>query len=295
MPSPRYPLVRFLQMEGPHLSRMERVLRATHDQLTADLIRATKAGGGPAAAVNRLQLDAQRAAIKSYIDRGFDDIELITARGQVDAARAASQVVSRYEEDLTKLVLDPRARKSIATAEANRAAAGVRNAMRRMEGTSYIPLSQRVYGTKNLVGGQVDRLVDSALTRGVSWQRFAQEARGLVDPNTPGGSTYAARRLARTEINNAFHATAAQRYADAPMVEGVDWNKSSSHPENDICDEMEDNSPYPKNEVPAKPHPHCLCFITPGLPSEDDFLENLFAGKYDDNDSPTGVALAAAH
>lgn len=298
MPSRRYPLQTFLRMEGPHLSRLERVLRSSYEQVTAEILAASRTGGGAAAQLTRLQLEAQRASIKSYLDRGFTDLEDIVANGQRDAAAAASRVVSTYEEQLTKLVLDPAERRALATSEAERAAAGVQNAMRRIQGDSYIPLSDQVYRTGTLVRGQVDKIVDSALTRGVSWQQFAAEVRPFINPDTPGGATYASRRLARTEINNAFHAASARRYAESPMVEGVDWNKSNSHPENDICDELEEESPYDVQEVPAKPHPHCLCFITPALPSEDDFLENLFAGKYDDPDSepdaapsPTGLAL----
>lgn len=35
-------------------------------------------------------------------------------------------------------------------------------------------------------------------------------------------------------------------------------------------------------DVPEKPHPQCLCFITPYLPDEDEFLNNLLKGDYDD-------------
>jgi hypothetical protein len=289
----RYPLVTFLKMEAPHLSRLEQVLRQSYGQVSESIL-GTAARSGVGAQVTRLQLEAQRAAIKSYLDRGFSDMEALVANGQRDAAVAASKVVSTYEETLTKAVLDPATRKAVRDAEANRAATGVRNAMQRIQGNSYIDLSPQVYRTLGVANGMVDRAVDTALARGLTWQEFAKSVMPLVDPNTPGGTPYAARRLARTEINNAFHASAAQRYADAPMVEGVDWNKSNSHPENDICDQLEDDSPYDVESVPAKPHPHCLCFITPALPSEDDFLDNLFAGKYDDA-TPTGMALTAAH
>lgn len=289
----RYPLVTFLKMEAPHLSRLEQVLRQSYGQVNESLFAAA-ARSGMSAEVTRLQLEAQRDVIKSYLDRGFDNVETLVATGQRDAAVAASRVVSRYEETLTRAVLDPATRKSVADAEARRAANGVNAAMQRIQGNSYLDLSPRVYKTRGVANGMVDRAVDTALARGDTWQEFAKRVMPLVDPATPGGTTYAARRLARTEINNAFHASAAQRYADAPMVEGVDWNKSNSHPENDICDQLEDDSPYDVESVPAKPHPHCLCFITPALPSVDDFLENLFAGKYDDA-TPTGMALTDAH
>lgn len=51
-------------------------------------------------------------------------------------------------------------------------------------------------------------------------------------------------------------------------------------------------------DVPEKPHPQCLCFITPYLPDEDEFLNKLLNGDYDTamgyeppaNVSPVGPA-----
>jgi hypothetical protein len=94
--------------------------------------------------------------------------------------------------------------------------------------------------------------------------------------------SYAANRLARTEINNAYHAASWDRYNKSVIVDEVEWLLSSSHPEDDICNDYATQSPFKKNAVPAKPHPNCYCYIVPSLPTEEQFLERLFAGEYGD-------------
>ena len=88
-------------------------------------------------------------------------------------------------------------------------------------------------------------------------------------------------RLARSELNNAFHSrqiAAAQK----PWVLGVKWNLSKSHPRKDECDRYATENAhqlgrgvFPKSDVPSKPHPHCLCFMTYEMQDEDDFVADL--------------------
>lgn len=155
-------------------------------------------------------------------------------------------------------------------------------------GMSRIPLSQRVYNQSVALGGQLDRKINAALARGLSAREFADELRDFVSPNTPGGVRYASMRLARTEINNAFHAISASNMAEKPWVLGSKWNLSRSHPKADQCDKLsKDESDgmgpgvYKKSNIPSKPHPQCLCYITPVTQSDDDFLNSLVAGRYD--------------
>lgn len=154
---------------------------------------------------------------------------------------------------------------------------------------SQFPLAQRIYRTQVWMEGRIQTKINSALARGLSAREFAAEARDWFDPRTPGGVRYASMRLARTEINNAFHATSVNQAADKPWVTGMKWHLSGSHPKADVCDEMakEDHANlgvgiYRKEDVPRKPHPHCFCFVTPELTDEDEFLDTLVAGGYDD-------------
>lgn len=151
---------------------------------------------------------------------------------------------------------------------------------------SAIPLSERIYQSRVWADGRIQRLINSALLRGLSAREFAKEARDWFNPNTPGGARYAALRLARTEINNAFHATSVAQADEKPWINKMKWHLSRSHPKPDICDQYakggkDGDGVYPVRDVPRKPHPQCFCFVTPISPNEDDFLDNLVAGKYD--------------
>ena len=95
-------------------------------------------------------------------------------------------------------------------------------------------------------------------------------------------------RLARSEINNAFHAISVNHNVEKPWVEGMRWHLSRSHPKPDDCDKFAKGGPKgdgvyrPPSNTPRKPHPHCFCYVTPEVPTEDAFLDRLIAGNYDD-------------
>jgi hypothetical protein len=67
------------------------------------------------------------------------------------------------------------------------------------------------------------------------------------------------------------------------------WNLSGSHPEPDECNEYAEQSHMPNGEaglwlpeeVPLKPHPNCLCYVTPENVSRDQFIADFESGKYD--------------
>lgn len=154
-------------------------------------------------------------------------------------------------------------------------------------GASALPLSQRIYATRVWMDGRLDRMINSALARGLSAREFAAEAISWFNPNVPGGTRYAALRLARTEINNAFHAISVTNAVDKPWIDAMKWQLSRSHPKPDICDQYarggrDGNGIYRPQDVPRKPHPHCFCFVTPVSPDEDEFLDSLVSGKYND-------------
>jgi hypothetical protein len=285
--APRYALIEFLKVDAKHTTYINKVLNDAAKGLESDIAKmGTK--GSP---ITTMQASAQRASVKSYLDAIFSDVQKDIMAGQTDAAEAASRVVSRYEDQLLGLALDPAKMRQVARSEAARAAKGVEAALRRMD-SSYKPLSKTVYNTSVAARKGVNAIIDRGLASGWDARRLASELAGSISPNTPGGVAYAAKRTARTEINNAYHASAAKRYDESPFVVGVDWNLSTSHPEGDVCDELAADSPYDTDAVPEKPHPFCFCFITPKMEDEDAFLDNLFEGKYDD-DLPDGAAAVA--
>ena len=148
---------------------------------------------------------------------------------------------------------------------------------------SEIPLSGRVYRTRSLANGWVQRIVTSSIARGDSAADIAKAVRGHILPGTPGGTSYAAMRLGRTELNNAFHATTLELSKDRPWVDSNRWNLSSTHlPQGCKCEQYARIALFPTDQTPAKPHPHCRCFCTPELEPFESFAANLKAGYYRD-------------
>lgn len=274
----RYTLLAEMRLEQTLANYLRKILEKSARQLTKDVSKLSE-DGDP---LTKMQLEAQRKSIQAMLEQDFSNIENAVAQGKVEAAREASRVVSRYESELLKAALPPAAVARVAKSESQRAVAGLEAALQRMRGRSYKPLSDQVYNTQKLASGWINDTINKALASGWDARRLAKEIRQSISPDVPGGVSYAANRLARTEINNAYHAASADRYMNSPIVESVDWHLSTSHPEGDICDQMAEEGPYDKDKVPEKPHPNCYCYITPHLPTQEEFMANLLSGKYDD-------------
>jgi hypothetical protein len=251
-------------------------------------LRAIASRGGVGATVRREQLlFAKRAILR-------EQAMLWRSLGQiVDARRAeAAAAIIRVGRDLDSVLLRaiPRGAslaRAIADSEEDRVRRNLDQMIARVNGDSYVPLSQKVYRSELGITTRVNRLVNSALARGLSALEFAREARDFVNPFTPGGLRYAAMRLARTEINNAAHAVAIDAQRDKPWVQAMEWHLSRSHPKPDACDSLahggeRGDGKYPVEQTPAKPHPQCFCYITPATVSPEEFLGNLVAGRYAD-------------
>ena len=212
----------------------------------------------------------------------------------VEAARleaAAAAIVSNgfYEEVLLRSVTSVAQRQMLSEALQAQARASVDVAVARLQGMSYVPLSDRVYNTQKLASGLVDRKVTVLLSQGLSAREIAREMKAYIRPDVPGGVSYAAQRLGRTELNNAFHATQVKEAIDSPFIEYLRWMLSGSHPRPDVCNEYAQVSDIPNaqagtwhpNKVPGKPHPQCLCFTIPVTVSRDRFIKGYTSGEYD--------------
>lgn len=226
----------------------------------------------------------QREMLKqqAIIYRNLGDI--IRAR-RLEAAARASRLGSAIDDVLFGAAGDTEQARSLKRSLAASSQQSVDVAIARMT-VSSIPLAQRIYRDQVWMQGRVQRSINSALARGLSAREFAKEARGWFRPDVPGGTRYAAFRLARTEINNAFHATSVMQADEKPWIEKMGWHLSHSHPKADTCDIYAKGGPggdgiYRVRDVPRKPHPQCFCYITPVSPDEDEFLDNLVKGRYD--------------
>jgi hypothetical protein len=166
------------------------------------------------------------------------------------------------------------------------ARAGVDNILSR---TQFHPsLAESVYKQQRVTDGTIGRLVNNALGRGASWQELARDVRRHINPRVPGGISYAAKRLARTELNNAFHTTTTRLALDEPWTTGMRWHLSGSHPRPDECNTYAERDHdrlgagvFKVGNVPAKPHPQCLCYVTTVTIGEEEFQQAFLDGKYD--------------
>ena len=148
-----------------------------------------------------------------------------------------------------------------------------------------IPLARSVYRAQALSTGQVDRVVSQGLLLGNNAKAIAKSVKDLIRPDVAGGVSYAAHRLARTEINHAYQTAQAQRYQNDPWVTAMRWNLSKSHPRPDVCN-LNATAPgpkgpgtYSKGNRPDS-HPNCLCYQTPVSVSEEEFFDKFLAGDY---------------
>lgn len=282
-----------------------RLLKRAQRDINAQLreIRSRPAGIGRD--VREAQLNLVRRNLSEQLGKTWRELgNLIEARRAEAVARSID--FQRQQDTFTLLSHGvpggASVAENIARTEAAQSSRGIDNMMARVSGASYVPLSRRVYNSNVGINSQVDRMVNSALARGLSAQEFARELEPFVNPNTPGGMRYAALRLARTEINNAAHAQAISSVQDNPWVKRMQWHLSGSHTKPDICNVLATKGPngdgtYPKEAVPLKPHPQCFCYATAVTEDDDDeaFLNGLVEGFIEENrteTNPTGAPVS---
>lgn len=241
--------------------------------------------------VKRAQLRMVMQQVRSVLNDVFKEFGPIITDGSKDAAKAAVDAFTETDRQFLEAAFAQTSSASgISVAEfiegqRRSAMLGVANAVSRLS-RSEQPLSGRVYRTKYLANQWVQRQVNSGILRNASAKEIAKTVRKSIRPSTPGGVSYASLRLARTELNNAFHATSVALSEDRPWVEGMVWNLSKVHeytpgdvPE--IC-EIYAKQTFRVDQVPAKPHPQCRCYVTPQLEPLDVFVRHLTAGQYKD-------------
>lgn len=279
------PLRRYLNAVRPAENDLRSILRAGAEEaqrLIPKLIERETTGGQIRAA----QLSMVLREVRALLSAMWGEVTPTLLDGLGDAAAAGAD-----GEDILWRFLGQRGMNTEQLRESFRAQArrGVEAVQARA--ANNIPLSVQVYRTQALSQGWVDRQVQLGLLLGQSPREIARSVAQFINPNVPGGVSYAAMRLARTELNNAFHTAQIARYEDEPWVLGMQWRLSGSHPtgKRDICDRYAEEDEhglgegiFPKDEVPGKPHPQCLCYLTSVEVEEDEFLANMMAGVYDD-------------
>ncbi len=231
---------------------------------------------------------AQQRQILASIHGGmksmWENIGSLTIFGEKQAAQAALEATSFMME--TAYANSGREAVELQRSLRYQARAGIDAFISREE--NIYQLSRRVYFNVNLAMGQVQAEVKKGLIRQLSARDLAKNVADMIRPEVPGGMSYAAMRLARTEINNAFHFSQIRYTREMPWVEGYKWNKSRSHGHVDICDERAQGNHdglgrgvYKKKNVPGKAHPQCLCYLTTVTADSGTFEKRLRSGAYD--------------
>lgn len=143
---------------------------------------------------------------------------------------------------------------------------------------------RRYHTVKVLANGQKKDVVTWRRKRIIDGKvRFVEEPLEKVGTGVYRSSRMNALRVARTEINAAYHTARNDRWAREPFVIGQHIHLSPQHdPEKDadICDELEGY--YPKDFVWTNWHPNCMCTSDPVMiygEEKEQFYKRLYAGE----------------
>jgi len=162
-------------------------------------------------------------------------------------------------------------------------------------GKDGLKLSGRVWRVGEHWRNAITRIVEDGVARGLDSRKIAREVQKYLQPGVwtphkfetrrrlgvPKDVSYEAMRLARTEMNNAFHEASIMANRAAPSYRGVYWRLSKSHPIPDTCDDLAnamtfgERGFYPEGHEPPRPHPQCRCFVIPAHEDPDRFAERL--------------------
>lgn len=233
------------------------------------------------AGLRRAQLEQTRSLLLAQQAKVFERLGDIVAARRASAASRSARLSAAGDALLLAKVGKGAEGQYLYQSALNVSQRAIDAALARMR-LSALPLSRRIYQSQVWMDGRLGKLINETLASGLDAREFARKARDWFAPNTPGGVRYASLRLARTEINNSFHAISAEKYATTPWINKVEWHLSGSHATPDECNVLAAESPYEADDSPARPHPQCLCYITPVSEDEDAFVENFLKGDYDD-------------
>ena len=282
----RRPLISYLRVQKANDRLVLDTLRRAAQSIDHEIARlesAEKIGGR----VRRDQLLQAKAAMHRQMEQMWSDIGDTVRAGKEAAAAAA--VDSMIPEKWLRAAMPDADVDYLMRSAKTQAARGIDTVEARLN-LSKVPLSESVYANAAVSNGVIDDIVNAGLASGASAAEIAKSVLAYVNPATPGGAKYAAMRLGRTELNNAFHATQIKEAIDTPWTTSVKWNLSGSHPRPDECNAYADDvhmdggeaGVWAPNQIPPKPHPNCLCFTTPVTDDREEFLRKLQAGSYDD-------------
>lgn len=278
----RHWLLRYVRLQQASDRRVETALRGALDS-ASDALSALEGKPGVSAAVRRAQLLGNRGVLSKVLRELYRELGDIIQADQMDAAALASQLLYEDEKNIWRVIEpDPDKRQALEDGLEAKARRNVQTMMTKVLGLNK-PLSTRIYKSEALANGSINRVVSQHLARGSSAAELAKSVTGFFNPKIPGGVSSSAKRLARTEINNAFHAQSRADVAERPWIDSVRWNLSKSHPDSQqecACDRYAYIGTFSADDVPDKPHPNCLCYVTPVIRDFAEIFEEYKSGKF---------------
>lgn len=258
-----------------------RVLRKASDDLEKIIGRLP--GPNIGNTVRRAQYRQIRDTIRQISDDAWSDIGTLTSENLDSVTRKAVNLNRQMMDYLIGTV--PKDAKLLAAQFRSATMRSFQDVRSRL--LNSIDLSKTVFNNQALTAGKIDEIVNQGILLQQSADEIAQGVVGYINPDTPGGARYAAQRLGRTELNNAYHTTSVRCYNESPHVRGVLWVLSGSHGQDDDCDELADTDEfetgagvYPPEAVPFKPHPNCFCYTTAITMTPDQFADALLGGEF---------------
>mgnify|MGYP006921400126 CR=1 FL=1 len=234
--------------------------------------------------VRSAQLSAFMGVVRDINKSTFKSVGSVIRDGQKDSAAAAVDALLEHEKAVLKRIFKTTdAVEDWGAIQRASAEASVQHVISRYLRTT-IPLSRRVYRSNALSNGYIERAINSSIATGASAKDIAERVRSSILPSTPGGVSYAAMRLGRTELNNAFHATTIAQSENRPWIDYLQWNLSKLHDQKTgcKCEEYAELKFFSVGQTPRKPHPQCRCFTTPVLMDWHIFEQNLLSGMFND-------------
>jgi hypothetical protein len=108
-------------------------------------------------------------------------------------------------------------------------------------------------------------------------KRYGKLIRGTksFSRRIPEGVDWRALRIARSELYISLQESAKFQGQLNPAVNFYKWNLTGGVDHDPNCLDFAADSPYRELDIPAFPHPNCLCFITHIIRERDEFVNDL--------------------
>lgn len=273
------PLSFYIPQQQATDTEVRRLLQTAARQAGISL-RRELASGTISGQIRAQQLTVARGALRDTQLKLWQGVSDSTRRGIARSTKAASDAQTWLDRNIKAGAGADY--KQLAQARATQLEKLANQLIKR--GVDGHSLSSKVHKARDLDTGRVLRMVNAGILAGKSAREIAADIEKYIKPTTPGGSSYAAMRLARTELQNAFHQAQIAAVLDSPGVIGVKWNLSGSHPEPDECNDFAELDKFglgmgifEAKKVPDLPHPQCLCYLTPVQTSQAQFIAEMRA------------------